>query len=257
MPKITIARRLGLVAFALAMFVAILPARADYIGYEFRICENLSVLQSPNNASLQAQAVNVNQQQMSMARDMPYFQLINTSDVTVSLTNFRLTIDPARAFDFDLATLISASPGITYVLNAIDEVQNGLRSKFIDITFTGFTPGKSVIFRTDIDHTTGDVNAMTDYRLVLFTPNSAGTTDQNAKLMITFNNDLNLSHEESLPNFVTNGQVLTCICFRDTASVDTVQPFIVAQAVPEPGVWMTLGLVAVGGVIAIRRRKAA
>lgn len=227
---------LGLCCSCLAFLGGLAPASAALVTYEFRVCENLSVLTNPYDPVAAQQAVQTTVQALIIARDTPYFQLINTSmDALASLTNFRLTIPANRPNDFDYVDWISASPGVSYTINQPDTVNDGLRSKFIDISFSGLTTGKSVIFRGDIDWTTGDPNFQTDYRTVLFSANSTDPITNNALLEVGFNNDPNLVNSSNLPNFTTNGTVYTCICFRNPAQVDHVMPFMVAQAIPEPG----------------------
>jgi len=206
------------------------------MSYEFRVCENVNVLTNPYNPTVAQQAVQTTVQALIIARDMPYFQLINTSmDSLASLSSFRLTIPANRTNDFDYVSWISASPGVTYAVNMPDLVNNGLRSKFIDISFTGLTAGKSVIFRADIDNTIGDPNFQTDYRNVLFSANSSAPITNNALLEVGFNNNPGLVSSSNLPNYTTNGTVYTCICFRNPAQVDHVMPFMLVQVIPEPG----------------------
>lgn len=225
---------LGLLGLGLAFFGLSVEAAAALVSYEFRVSENLNVLMNPNSTLAQQQAVQTTVQALILARDMPYFQLINTSmDPLASLTSMRLTIPADRPNDFDYVSWISASPGVSYTVNQPDLVNNGLHSKFIDITFTGLTTGKSAIFRADIDWTSGDPNFQTDYRNVLFSANSSGPTTNNALLDIGFNNNAELTDSVNLPNFTTNGTVYTCICFRNPAQVDHVMAFSMVQAMPE------------------------
>jgi hypothetical protein len=236
---------------------------AAIISYDFRVSENFSVLQDPNNTLLQQQAVQTTVQALIIARDMPYFQLINTSsDPLASLTSLRLTIPDDRPNNFDYVSWIFATPGVSYTVNQPDTVNNGLRSKFIDLTFSGLTTGKSVIFRADIDWTFGDPNFQTDYRTALFSANSTGPTTNNALLDVGFNNDPLQSDSRRLPNFTSNGTVYTCICFRNPAQVDHVKAYSVAQAIPvailvipEPGPIAILALMLGGAWWWHRRMK--
>lgn len=212
------------------------PATAALVSYDFRISENLNVLIDPTNTLYKQQAVQTTVQALIIARDMPYFLLRNTSmDPLTSLTSLRLTIPANRPNDFDYVSWISASPGVSYVVHQPDLVNNGLHSKFLDITFAGLTAGKTVIFRADIDNTVGDPNYQTDYRTVLFSANSTAPITNNALLQVGFNNNPSLTDTRNLPNYTTNGTVYTCICFRNPAQVDHVMAFAVVQAIPEPG----------------------
>jgi hypothetical protein len=214
-------------------------ASAAIISYNFAICENLNVLLNPDSISAQQQAVQTTVQSLIVARDMPYFKLTNTSmDPTAVLTSFRLTIPANRPNDFDYVNLISVSPGITLTINQPDTINDGLHSKFIDITFSGFTKDKSVIFRADIDWTTGDPNFQTDYRTALFNVNNSDpTSNNNALLDVAFNNDPALSDSRPLPNFASDGTVYTCVCYRNPAQVDHVMAYELGQiqVIPEPG----------------------
>lgn len=241
MPTVVRSSFLCLAAGCLALLSVTSTASAAILSYDFRVSENFSVLQDPNNAALQQQAVQTTVQALIIARDMPYFQLINTStDPLATLSSLRLTIPANRANDFDYVSWIFAPPGVTYAVNMPDQVNNGLHSKFIDLTFTGLTTGKSVIFRADIDNTVGDPNFQTDYRNVLFSANSNAPITNNALLEVGFNYDPALTDTRNLPNFTSNGTIYTCICFRTPALVDHVKTYSLAQSlpvqvIPEPG----------------------
>ncbi len=241
MPFVFRSSFLSLCWACLALLSFSATASAAIMSYDFRICENFSVLQDPTNTTLQQQAVQTTVQALIIARDMPYFQLINTSpDPLASLTSFRLTIPANRTNDFDYVSWIYAPAGVTYAVNQPDLVNNGLRSKFIDISFTGLTTGKSVIFRADIDNTIGDPNFQTDYRTVLFSANSSAPITNNALVEVGFDNNVALTDTRNLPNFASNGTIYTCICFRNPAQVDHVKTYSLAQAIPilvipEPG----------------------
>jgi hypothetical protein len=236
MPSVFRSSFLSLCWACLALLSVSTTASAAIVSYDFRICENFSVLQDPNNTTLQQQAVQTTVQALILARDMPYFQLINTStDPLASLTSLRLTIPANRPNDFDYVSWIFAPAGVTYSVNQPDLVNNGLHSKFIDITFSGLTTGKSVIFRADIDNTIGDPNYQTDYRNVLFSANSSAPITNNALLEVGFNNDPGQTDVRNLPNFTSNGTIYTCICFRNPAQVDHVMTYSLVQAIPEPG----------------------
>jgi hypothetical protein len=232
---------LGWCCACLALLVSARTSSAAIVSYDFRVSENFSVLQDPNNLLLQQQAVQTTVQALIIARDMPYFQLINTStDPLASLTSMRLTIPDNRPNNFDYVSWIFATPGVSYTVNQPDTVNNGQRSKFIDLTFSGLTTGKSVIFRADIDWTFGDPNYQTDYRTALFTANSTGPTTNNAVLDVGFNNDPLLRDSQQLPNFTSNGTIYSCICFRNPAQVDHVKTYSLATSIPifvipEPG----------------------
>jgi hypothetical protein len=231
-------------------------ASAALISYSLGICENLDVLLNPNNAAIQQQAVQTTVQSLILARDMPYFKLTNTSmDPLAALTSFRLTIPANRPNDFDYVSWISASPGVSYTLNQPDLVNNGLHSKFIDITFSGLTAGKSVIFRSDIDWTFGDTNYQTDYRTVLFNANSTGPITNNALVDVGFNNNPVLTSSVNLPNFQSNGTIYTCICFRNPALVDHVMTYSLAQVIPEPGPFAAGAVMLLGACWWWRRMK--
>lgn len=241
MPSVFRSSFLSLCCACLALLATSRPAAAAILSYDFRVCENFSVLQDPTNTMLQQQAVQTTVQALIIARDMPYFQLINTStDPLASLTSLRLTIPANRPNDFDYVSWIFAPAGVTYMVNQPDLVNNGLHSKFIDISFTGLTTGKSVIFRSDIDWTYGDPNYQTDYRTVLFSANSSDPITNNALLEVGFNNNPVLTDSRNLPNFTSNGTIYTCICFRNPAQVDHVMTYAMAQTIPiqpipEPG----------------------
>lgn len=105
----------------------------------------------------------------------PTFLVTNTSDM-FDLTDFTFTIgDTSRNFDFIFEEV--SHPGGSFTLSSPDNINEGLRSDLIDITFTDFNPGETSEFGTDID--LGLDNSFENYRTVFLNngalPNSIAT----------------------------------------------------------------------------------
>jgi len=174
-------RLVGLAAaIVVASQVAIHHAPAGTIAYTLRSSESLSVLKNPSNSSIATLAAMQNTFKLMNDRNMPFFELKNSS-ASANITELRLAVgDSASTFDF--ASLIDASPGVTFAVTGGDTVPNGIKTDTLQLTFTGFSPGKTVRFRTDIDADVG--NALDDYRRVLM--DTAGTVGNRSVASVTF-----------------------------------------------------------------------
>lgn len=195
------------------------------------------------------------QQELLAFRDYPYFELTNTStDPTVGITHFRLAIDPTRAYNFDTVFYIESSPGITYTINGLDTVQGGLRSDFIDFTFTGFTQDKFFRWRSDIDNDTGNINFFTDYRNVL---TDAGGLSASTNALVNVDMTGGFSFSERIPGGQLMGPYFTGTTFRAEHTMDMVQSYTMGgvAAIPEPTSWLAMGSVVCIGAFFYRRRQ--
>lgn len=188
-------------------------------------------------------------------RDYPYFEITNTStDTTAAITHFRIAIDPTRPYNFDTVFYVESSPGITYTINGLDTIQGGLRSDYIDLTFSGFTADKFFRFRSDIDNDTGNINYYTDYRKVL---TDAGGFSASTNALV----NVDMSNGASFSNRIGAGQLMgpyydaTAIMMEH--QMDMVQPYVIGNGsvIPEPTSWLAIGsLIGVGG-FCYRRRQ--
>lgn len=197
------------------------------------------------------------QQELLAFRDYPYFELTNTStDPAAAISHFRIAIDPSRAYNFDTVFYIESSPGITYTINGLDTVQNGLRSDFIDFTFTGFTADKFFRWRSDIDNDSGNINFYTDYRTVL---TDAGGLSAATNALVNVDMTNGTSFSDRIPPGQLMGPFFTGTAFRAEHTMDMVQSYVVggAEVVPEPTSWMAMGSLAGLGVLVYRRRQSA
>lgn len=197
------------------------------------------------------------QQELLAFRDYPYFEITNTStDPTAAIAHFRITIDPSRAYNFDTVFYIESSPGITYSINGLDTVQNGLRSDYIDITFTGFTADKFFRFRADIDNDAGNVNFFTDYRTVL---TDAGGLNPATNALVNVDMSNGVSFSDRIPPNQLMGPYFTGTAFRTEHAMDMVQPYVIGNAgevIPEPSTWLAVGsLLGASGLFYRRRRR--
>ncbi len=200
------------------------------------------------------------QQELLAFRDYPYFEITNTStDPTAGISRFRIAIDPARPFNFDTVFHIQSSPGITYAINGLDTVQGGVRSDYIDLTFTGFTADKFFRFRSDIDNDAGNVNFFTDYRSVL-TDASGMSAASNALVSVNMSTGANFSDRIGGNQLGPGMPFITGTNFQNYHGNDMVQPYVVGNAaeptvIPEPTSWLAVGsLLSVGGLFYRRRR---
>ena len=175
-----LSRLVGLAAAFVATSVAIHRAPAASVGYTLRSSESLSVLKNPSNSSIASLAAMQNSFQLMNERNMPFFELKNTS-IAANITELKLTVGDA-ATTFDFASFIDASPGVTFAVTAGDTLPNGVKADTLQLTFTGLSPGKSVRFRTDIDADLG--SALDDYRRVLM--DVAGTVGARTVAAVTF-----------------------------------------------------------------------
>lgn len=99
--------------------------------------------------------------------NVPTFSLTNDS-VSATLTKFTFTIGRSDR-NFDSVDLAANQPaGGSAVANGIDaNTSGGLRTDVIDIDFTGFDPGESVSWTSDIDQDPTS-NVTRDFRNTFF-----------------------------------------------------------------------------------------
>jgi hypothetical protein len=188
-------------------------------------------------------------------RDYPYFEITNTSvDPTAAITNFRIAIDPSRPFNFDTVFYVESSPGITYTINNLDTIQNGLRADYIDLSFTGFTADKFFRFRSDIDNDTGNVNFATDFRNVL---TDAGDYDSSTNARVTVNMSTGVTFNDQIGANQLMGPYYTTSTMMREHDMDMVQPYTIGNTsvIPEPTSWLALGGLLAGVGIYSRNRR--
>jgi hypothetical protein len=237
----------------------LIAAPLPIISYSLTVAESEKVAADPNDMMAQKMAAWKTQHELLACRDTPFFNLVNNSmDPTARLNSLRITIPATKAYHFDTFEAFNASPGISYSFSNIDTIQGGIRSKVINIQFFNFLPGMFFRFRTDIDNDVGNINMFTDYRLVLFDAN--GNDDSNNAKVLTNFTAASLAPniqipEMSLPDYEINGLLLTGDAFRTSHLMDMVQPFTFAQAIPEPGTWMVLGMVWVASCVGYGARR--
>src|SRR5262245_52484103 len=171
---LTMFRNIRLLALAAAAWLLCATASmATTVSYNLRISENLKVLKNPNDMHAKMMAAWTTPTSLAMARNRPYLLLENTSTVAnggtgnSELTSFTMTIGDTTQ-NFDWARIIQKSPGITVSLVEPDKLDNHQHSDEVTFNFTGFTPGKRLIFQIDIDPDMATANPFSDYRQVLF-----------------------------------------------------------------------------------------
>jgi|GEM_PF-1924329 len=234
------------------------------LSYELRIAEDEKVVANPNDMMAQMMAAWKTQHELLAARDMPYFQILNTStEPNALITNFKLSLlNPLNNENFDALSSFVVSPGITYAVVTPADGQGGLRSDMIEINFTGFTPGKFVRFRSDVDCDTGNINMFCDYRTVLTNlsgpyGNSPPGLPPKSQSSVVFSSTV-LPFQippQPLPDFNAFKPTTTGIGFRSAYSMDSVSPLITGGFIPEPGTWMMLGLLSFAGAFGWGRSR--
>jgi len=164
--------------------------------------------------------------------NVPDFQLENTSQSGIAITDFNLTIgDPSFNFDFVRiqTAFVDQNADLTYTLNTVGLSNNGVGDDVLDYDFTGFDVGDIFRFEVDVDPDSGSPSQ--DFRAVLF---------PNAVANVTF----------------SDGTVLTQT-FSTLSPTGSSFAFDVAEIVPVPlpggfGLYLMAGLV--GGSLAHSKR---
>jgi hypothetical protein len=172
--------------------------------------------------------------ELSGDHNIPVVTLGNDSEVAL-ISLFTMTIGNT-SYNFDWVRLVDSGLVEDYSLVRPDEIQDGVRSNSIAITFSGFDPAEVFQFRTDVDPDSSNVT--TDYRRILFDLGGSSSSD-NSVITVGFSNGLVLSG--SLPDFAPND--------RDTYT------FSQSYNIPVPGVTV-LGALGAGLVAWLRRRHA-
>jgi hypothetical protein len=231
-----------LLAVAALQMVTAHSASASAVSYALTLCEDYSVLTNPTNPIIAQNAALKSQHTLMLQRTNPYFEIKNTSEDAL-LTQLVLTIGDTTK-NFDWASKVETSPGVTVSILQPDSVAGNVRSDQLVINFNGLLPGAIARFRIGLAPDSDQASAILDYREVLFRMNSNDTSN-NAVSTVTFSNaDGEESLTKKLPNWVnpnrftsTNLDVLTTSCGLDSVTPFTMtdEGFIPTPPVPEPG----------------------
>jgi hypothetical protein len=239
----------------------------DTAGFKLSVSEDLSVLKS-DTAKNRMMAAWTTPTQLAMERNHPYLLLENTSDMEMS--SFSMTIG-RTSNNFDWAKIISKSAGVQATLVAPDKKEGGARGDVITFNLDGFTPGKSLIFRVDIDADSKSANQMgefSDYRRVFFNLNTEVALSKNSQLTATFLDPGNPNivvgpapwrAAGDLPGTFQQPQdaqrTVFGLAFQPHYMNDFVRSYQTGNitAVPEPGTMALAGL-GVVGLLAVRRK---
>jgi hypothetical protein len=137
---------------------------------------------------------------------------------------------------FDWSRLVSASPGVGVTLVTPDTLDNHQKSDVITYNFTGFTPGKEIIFHIDIDPKSATANPFTDYRQVLFTLNGGPNTSGNSQTSGVFVDNGRTINVGPTPwdNPIDNGPTVFGMQFVSHYMDDHVTSYLTGNVVPAP-----------------------
>lgn len=112
--------------------------------------------------------------------NVPDFQLTNTSDPGVSITDFQLSIgDTTFNYDFVRNESVVSDPNndLVFTLNTVGRVNDGSGDDILSYSFLGFDAGDSFRFEVDID--ADGAGVIEDVRDVVFPAGSAFVTFSN------------------------------------------------------------------------------
>lgn len=248
--------KVAIFALLLSSLVISASAQAGMIAYNLSVSEHLEVLRHPGDMMVAKMAAWQPQHVLAVARDAPFFELLNNSE-TAAISELSVALT-APGFNFDWATFVEASPGVTVTPVSVDQVNSGVRSAVLKLAFTGLTPGKFVRFHADLDRNTS--MALVDYRQALFQVNGNGMSD-NAVATVTFDDPVlgSTSLTKPLPDFVNHMPTMFDLSFRAHYGMDHVMTYtdgdVSIQEVPEPSTLALLSFGIVGlTVFGLRRR---
>jgi PEP-CTERM motif len=261
-------RFIALFAVVAAAFFAGLAAtaRAQTVGYDLDVSENLQVLNNQGNNMISMHAAWTTPAQLAMERKMPYLALTNTSTVanggtgSAELTSFTLDISGSSQ-DFRWVKLVPqyTSPGVT---TTIVTPANNVHSNQVVLDFNGLTPGKKVEFRVDLIPDSPSGNLFPDYRDVFFKLNGGNNPAGNAQTSASF-------FDPSIPDTITTDPIFWDNQIDDKPTsmglqfhaqymgdhVTSFQTGNVSTTVPEPATIVLGGLGALGLALLARRRR--
>ncbi|MHB1035785.1 MAG: PEP-CTERM sorting domain-containing protein [Pirellulales bacterium] len=263
-------------------------AKIGKIGFSLRLSADKGVILAPDGDWAAAMASTTKSYQESLLQGkMPYLELTNFAE-TASITNLSITVgDTTKNFDM-VFPQVTAAPGIGYTVNSLDRAHDGVRSDVLDMGFTGFGPGKSFLFRVDIDDDNPAGNPYLDFRSVLFnvdsyappagggavggggairapgtlpvgnyysfgTPASSPTAATNALVSVKFSDGYSVNG--SLPNFqIYDPPLSPCSVGRSRNQI--IEAYTYTKIVPEPSSLAILAVGTVGLLLVGWRRKA-
>ncbi|MHB1038689.1 MAG: PEP-CTERM sorting domain-containing protein [Pirellulales bacterium] len=253
LPRLSIPRTFLSILVGLASCASMLSsAQAGKIGFSLRFSADKGVIQAPDGDWSAAIASTIKSYQDALlAGKMPYVLLTNYAE-TASITELSMTIgDTTKNFDM-VFPQVTAAPGIGYTVNSPDRVHGGVRSDLVDMGFTGFAPGKTFLFRVDIDPDDAAAGPYLDYRQTLF---NAYNPSKNAIITVKFSDGYSVTG--SLPDFAVYEEPPTPACSVGRSKNPVIEAYTYTKIVPEPSSLAILGVGTVGLLLLGWRRKTA
>jgi hypothetical protein len=152
----------------------------------------------------------------------PRLILTNTSD-SAGISRFVFTIGDSD-YNFDIVAPVGGetTPGVAPTLVTPDGVNDGIRSQFLEVSFTGLVPTRQASFATDVD--AGTSNITLDFTTIFFNNGAL----PNASVLVEFGSAGSLSMV--LPDGSAPGSLFTFAQTTDVPEPSTATLFVVACA---------------------------
>ena len=255
-------RIIGFTAAAFCLLLLPSFASATNCSYSINVADTLSMLQGGS-------PMNTTAAEWAYLRKHPYLELTNTSngpngDPNAQLTNFVLQLQNSTQNIklIKIAKIIDPNGGDL----TVNTPTPGPSGSSIQMSFSNFDPGDSVIFRVELDPATSKDTQFADYRQIFFKYGDMnGDTSQNAQTSVTFNDPtisatIPPTGPDTWPNpqgdsaTTVFGIAFSCLSSPDKSTNPAPNGGLVPVPTPEPST-MILGGLGVLGLLLISRKK--